>query len=192
MISDPGFKIARDCHEQNIDVFTLPGANAVLPALQLSGFASDQFTFAGFLPVKAGAKEAALKEIIPKKETVIFYETAPRLIATLQILDRLVPDRRVAVIREITKKFESAIRGTAQEIITEFQDNDAVLKGEIVFLIDGAEGERHDGQLSVSYDVFLEEALKTMSVKDATKLLQALSGAPKKEIYDLALRLKEQ
>lgn len=129
LVSDPGFKLVRECVKENIQVVPIPGASALLAALVVSGLPTDKFTFLGFLPKKAGKKEKLLKEA---KYTVIAYESPFRIIKTLELLQKLMPERQIVIGRELTKKFEEVIRGKPEELLKKIQDK---VKGEIVILI---------------------------------------------------------
>lgn len=134
-ISDPGFFLARACIEAGIEVQTLPGAVALIPALVNSGLATDKFVFEGFLPHKKGRK-TRLEFLAEDPRTVIFYESPHRIIKTLeQIKQFFGDDRRISISREITKKFEETLRGTAQELIAHFTNK--APKGEFVVVVEG-------------------------------------------------------
>lgn len=136
-ISDPGFLLARECIKNNIDVETLPGATAFVPALLNSGFPCDKFVFEGFLPHKKG-RQTRLNILKEENRTVIFYESTHRLLKTLtQISEFFGEDRQVSVSRELTKLHEETVRGTAKEVIKYYQTN--VTKGEIVIVVHGIE-----------------------------------------------------
>lgn len=139
-ISDPGFLLVRTCVEAGVEVETLPGATAFVPALVNSGFPCDRFCFEGFLPVKKG-RQTKFKEIAQESRTSIVYESPYRLVKTLgQIVEFMGPDRYVAVCREITKMHEECRRGTAKELFEWYSKNEP--KGEIVMIIAGADYER--------------------------------------------------
>ena len=139
-ISDPGFFLVRTCVEAGVDVETLPGATAFVPALVNSGFPCDRFCFEGFLPVKKG-RQTKFKEMAQESRTSIVYESPYRLVKTLgQIVEFMGPDRYVAVCREISKMHEECRRGSAQELFEWYSKNEP--KGEIVMIIAGADYER--------------------------------------------------
>lgn len=132
-ISDPGFFLVRACLEAGIEVETLPGAVALIPALINSGFACDKFVFEGFLPHKKGRK-TRLEYIATEDRSVILYESPHRILKTLeQIIQYIGPDRPVSISRELTKTFEETRRGTAQELLDHYSKNKA--KGEIVLVV---------------------------------------------------------
>ena len=134
-ISDPGFLLVRRCVEEGIEVVTLPGPTALIPALVQSGFPCDRFCFEGFLPQKKGRMKR-LEELSSETRTVIFYESPYRVVKCLeQIAETFGTERRVAVVREITKKFEETVRGTVAEAIAHFKAHEP--KGEFVIVVEG-------------------------------------------------------
>ncbi len=134
-ISDPGFLLVRTCVEAGIEVETLPGATAAIPALVQSGFPCDRFCFEGFLPQKKG-RQKRLTELESESRTIIFYESPFRVVKALeQFAEHFGAERRVAVVREITKKFEQTVRGTLAEAIAHFKSHPP--KGEFVIVLAG-------------------------------------------------------
>lgn len=134
-ISDPGFLLVRTCIEAGIEVETLPGATACIPALVQSGFPCDRFCFEGFLPQKKG-RQKRLAELSEENRTIIFYESPFRVVKCLEQLSEVFgAERRVAVVREITKKFEQTVRGTLAEAIAHFKAHPP--KGEFVIVLAG-------------------------------------------------------
>lgn len=136
-ISDPGFLLVRTCVEAGIEVETLPGATAFVPALVNSGFPCDRFCFEGFLPVKKG-RQTRLAQLAQEPRTMIFYESPFRLVKTLgQFVETFGPDRPASVSREISKLHDTTHRGTLQELYDYF--NTTPPKGEIVLIVRGHE-----------------------------------------------------
>ena len=134
-ISDPGFLLVRTCIEHGIEVETLPGATAFVPALVNSGLPCDRFCFEGFLPHKKG-RTKKLQKVATEERTLIFYESPYRLVKTLaQLAETFGPNRRASVSRELTKKFEETRRGTLEELTEYFTENEP--KGEIVLVVAG-------------------------------------------------------
>ena len=135
-ISDPGFLLVRTCVEAGIDVETLPGATACIPALVQSGFPCDRFCFEGFLPQKKGRMKR-LSELAEESRTIVFYESPFRVVKCLEQLAEVFGEQRhVAVSREITKKFEQTVRGTLAEVLAHFKSHPP--KGEFVIVLAGA------------------------------------------------------
>ena len=134
-ISDPGFLLVRKCVEEGIEVVTLPGATALIPAVVQSGFPCDRFCFEGFLPQKKGRMKR-LQELALEPRTLVLYESPYRVVKCLeQIAEAFGAERRVAVVREITKKFEETVRGTVAEAIDHFKAHEP--KGEFVIVVAG-------------------------------------------------------
>ena len=139
-ISDPGFLLVRTCVEAGIEVETLPGATAFVPALVQSGFPCDRFAFEGFLPQKKGRMKR-LEALRDEERSVIFYESPYRVVKCLeQLAEVLGPERKVSVSRELTKKFEQTVRGTLAEVADYFHEHEP--KGEFVIVVAGREKER--------------------------------------------------
>lgn len=134
-ISDPGFLLVRTCVEAGLEVETLPGPTAFVPALVQSGFPCDRFCFEGFLPQKKG-RNKRIAALADEERTMIFYESPFRVVKLLQQLAEVMGEEREAsVSREITKKFEQTVRGTLAELIEYFTTNDP--KGEFVVIVSG-------------------------------------------------------
>lgn len=134
-ISDPGFLLVRTCVEQGIEVETLPGATALIPALVQSGFPCDRFCFEGFLPQKKG-RASRLQALSDEERTMIFYESPYRVVKCLeQFAETFGADRPVSVSRELTKKFEQTVRGTVAEVLDHFRTTEP--KGEFVLVVAG-------------------------------------------------------
>lgn len=139
-ISDPGFLLVRRCVEEGIDVVTLPGATALIPAIVQSGFPCDRFCFEGFLPQKKGRMKR-LEELSTETRTLVLYESPYRVVKCLeQLAETFGAERRVAVVREITKKFEESVRGTIAEVVDHFRENEP--KGEFVIVVEGYDPKR--------------------------------------------------
>jgi 16S rRNA (cytidine1402-2'-O)-methyltransferase len=133
LISDPGYRLVKAARERGIMVTSLPGASAATVALTLSGLPSDRFLFAGFLPGKAKARADVLAELAGVRATLVFYETAPRLLDALAALGEVLPGREVAVARELTKKFEECRSGSPEELSAHYTAHPP--RGEIVLLV---------------------------------------------------------
>lgn len=134
-ISDPGFLLVRTCVEAGIEVETLPGATAFVPALVQSGFPCDRFCFEGFLPQKKGRRKR-LAELAGEERTLIFYESPYRVVRLLaELAEHFGPEREVSVSRELTKKFEETVRGTAGEVLDHFRSHEP--RGEFVVVVAG-------------------------------------------------------
>ena len=134
-ISDPGFLLSRECRRHGIEVETLPGATAFVPALVNSGLPCDRFVFEGFLPQKKG-RQTKLQSLVNEERTMIFYESPYRVLKTLQQFSEVFgSNRQVSVCREISKVHEESVRGTLSEVIAHFQEHEP--RGEFVIVLAG-------------------------------------------------------
>lgn len=188
LISDPGYKLVRDCQQQQIPVTTVPGANAVLSALQLSGLPSNAFFFGGFLPPKSGARQQILNTYKSIPGTLIIYETANRLCDTLADILTVLGNREMAVVREITKKFEETRRDTVAQLIAYYNQPDNTPRGEIVLVIAKAD-ETAERPSDADIDALIQETVATHSVRDTVDIVVGLTGQNKKVIYKRVLEL---
>ncbi len=185
LISDPGLLLARACLEQNTPITALPGACAPIVALTLSGFNAELFQFVGFLPKLTSALAEKCIEMLCYSGTSIAFESPHRLKESLALIDKLDKKRRVCVLREMTKKFEERICGSASEVLSHFSGE---IKGEIVLLIEGALDKPKWPDLFTA-----EEAIKaevewlsksfSLPLQDAIKLCAKISDTPKRLIY---------
>ena len=139
-LSDPGARLIRKCIELDLPFTVVPGVSAITTALVGSGFSMENFCYRGFLPVKSGQRERELTAAADRLETTIFFESPYRLNKTLAACATLMPDRRLCVARELTKKFEEFRRGTGAELLAHYEMRPA--KGEITFVVAGKEEKR--------------------------------------------------
>ena len=134
-ISDPGFLVAREAIKAGVEVITLPGATAFVPALVSSGLPCDRFCFEGFLPQKKG-RQTRIQALADETRTMIFYESPHRIVKALsQFIEVFGPDRQVSVCREISKIHEESVRGTLEEVLQHFTENEP--RGEFVIVVGG-------------------------------------------------------
>lgn len=141
-ISDPGFLLVRECVKRGVEVQTLPGATAFVPALVSSGLPCDKFCFEGFLPQKKG-RMSRLEALRGETRSIVFYESPRRLVKTLaQFADVFGGERQVSVAREISKLHEEHVRGTLKEVLAHFEQTEPL--GEIVIILAGGSGEADD------------------------------------------------
>ena len=186
LVSDPGYKLVRAALEAGVNVVPVPGASAVLAALTLSGLPSDRFSFGGFLPPKTSARKTKLEDYKSTAGTLIFFETAPRLKASLTDVKAVLGDRPMALTRELTKRYEEARHGRVSEIIATLETSPP--KGEIVICI----GPSPTGDKWSEADVLdaLPQAIARAGVKRAAERLAKESGWAKRDVYQLALKVK--
>ncbi len=184
LISDPGYRLVSEARAIGIDVTSVPGVCAAIAGLTISGLPTDRFIFAGFLPVKDKAKGDMLAELARIAGTLIFYETGPRLVRSLQMLASLWPSRQIAVARELTKMHEECRRGPACELARHYTENPA--KGEIVLLV----GPPVKETLQHDPDALLREALADLSPSKAAGKVSKMTGIDRQTLYARAVELK--
>ncbi|MDE8654065.1 16S rRNA (cytidine(1402)-2'-O)-methyltransferase [Novosphingobium album (ex Liu et al. 2023)] len=185
LVSDPGYRLVRAAREAGIAVTSLPGASAAIVALTLSGLPNDRFLFAGFLPNKAKAREDALRELADVPATLVFYETAPRLLAALEAIGAVLPGRDVAVARELTKKFEECRTGPPADLAAHYTAHPP--RGEIVLLIGPPVAEPPG---AIDADALLRAALALHKPSQAAAQVARATGLDRKALYERALELK--
>lgn len=187
LVSDPGFKLVRAAVAEGLAVVPLPGPSSLLAALCLAGLPTDRFSFGGFLPEKQAARRAALNEALRLPGTVVVFEAARRLPASLADLAAIAPGRPVVVARELTKRFEEAVRGTAADLAERYR-KDGPPRGEVVLVIgppDEADPEAAD------LDAALRAALRDLSVKEAASAVAFTTGLPRRQVYARAVALSK-
>lgn len=185
-ISDPGQDLVALCHELGIRVESVPGPTAFATALAISGMESGRFTFEGFLSVSKKSRREHLEDIKDEKRTLIFYEAPHKLANTLQDLYKALGDRKLAIVREITKIHEEVIKTSLSEACALYCDNS--LKGEIVLVIEGKRQEQ-TGELTLEDAVSMASVLveKGMSVNNAAKEIASQTPFRKGDIYKALL-----
>jgi len=185
LIADPGFELVRAAQAANLAVTSAPGLSAVTTALALAGLGTDSFYFGGFLPNAKGARRKALGAVSTVEATLVFFESPKRISATLRDAAEVLGPREARICRELTKKFEEVRQGTLDELAEQATSDPP--RGEIVLLIGRPE------QVSTSpeaLELALREALTVMSVRDAAQHVADMTGAAKRDLYQMALLLK--
>ena len=189
LISDPGFRLVRACHQAGIKVSPVVGASAAIAALSVAGLPSDKFYFYGFLPAKTAGRQSELTKIKDLTATLIFYEAPHRIVECIDDMITVLGDnRQVTFCREITKTFETIYPSTLGEL-KQFVASDAnQQKGEMVLVVAGANDSVND---EGKHDALLKRLLQDLSVKKAAQLASDITGTKKNALYERALILKE-
>jgi 16S rRNA (cytidine1402-2'-O)-methyltransferase len=185
LVSDPGYRLVREARAAGIAVTSLPGPSAVVTALTLSGLPSDRFLFAGFLPPKDKARGDTLAELASVRATLVFFETAPRLLKSLAAIGKALPGREIAVARELTKLHEECRSGSAGDLIAHYEAHPA--RGEIVLLVGPPAETTSD---AAHADTLLLEALMTQKPSQAAASVARATGLERKVLYARALELQ--
>ncbi|HEY5514179.1 MAG TPA: 16S rRNA (cytidine(1402)-2'-O)-methyltransferase [Geomonas sp.] len=187
-ISDPGYQLVRDAVAAGVNVVPIPGACAAITALSASGLATDNFTFAGFLPNRQGKRRERLQSLAGERALLIFYESPKRVLATLRDMLETLGDREVVVARELTKMYEEFLRGKLSALIEQAELRE--IRGEVAILVTPA------GEPALPDIPEMEELLSRylasgeLSLKDAVKRVTLETGLPKSAVYAEALRQK--
>ncbi len=189
-VSDPGEDLVRLCHEMNIPVASVPGPCAFVTALAISGMSAKRFTFEGFLSVNKVSRREHLSQIKNEKRTMCFYEAPHKLPATLKDMADALGDRKIAIVREITKIHEEVIHTTLFQAAEEYADGH--LKGEIVLIIEGApEEEEAPATLEEAVKFAENQLTKGASASEAAKLAAKATGFKKGDIYKVLINREE-
>ncbi len=180
VISDPGYEIVKFLNENGIEFDVIPGATALIPALMLSGFPPDTFFFGGFLGKKEGEIEKQLERIKNMETTVIFYQSPLRVLKTLKIAEKINLNRKVAVVKELTKIHQKVVKGNIKELIEKISESE---KGEFVLVFSPPikkEKKEIPEYLIKEYNMLLKEKIEP---KKAIKFLSKKYGIPSKKLY---------
>ncbi len=185
LVSDPGYRLVRAAAQEDQRVIPIPGASAALAALAIAGLPTDRFLFAGFPPPKSAARRTFLEELVATRATLVFYETGPRLSASLADMAQVLGDRPAAVGRELTKLYETCIRGSLLALAADPRLE--APRGEIVVVVG-------QGEAAVATEVDVDRALLEAMTRAgpsaaAAEVAKAL-GLPKRDLYRRALDLK--
>ncbi len=187
LVSDPGYRLVKAAVEAGAPVYAAPGPSAALAALAVSGLPSDRFLFAGFTPPKSTGRRAIFQELSSVRATLIFYETGPRLTDSLSDMLMVWGDREAVVARELTKLYETVLRGRLSELIERLGAQ--APRGEIVVLVGpGSEAPATPADV----DQALIEALSLSSLSDAAATVAKALGLNRKTVYRRALELKSE
>lgn len=189
-VSDPGLRLVNLARQNDIEIEVLPGASAAINAYVSAGFNNPKFYFGGFFPRKAGEATECLQNLENLDSVLIFYESPKRLLKTLDCIKTVLPDREVAVCRELTKKHEEVIVDNAQTVYNDFAARDTI-KGEIVIVINSAQQNKANldsSKISDFAGFLFDKGLKT---NDISKALQFAFDIDKNEAYQVALDAKK-
>ena len=181
LISDPGFRLVRAARAAGLRVSPVPGASALIAALSVAGIGSDRFLFEGFLPNKSAARKQRLAELASLEASLVFYESSHRICESLADLQAVFGERRMALARELTKRFETVLDGSIAEVRARVEADPDQQRGEFVLILEGV-ADRSEAQLA--------EGRRLMGLlsphlppSQAARLAAEISGAPRKELY---------
>jgi 16S rRNA (cytidine1402-2'-O)-methyltransferase len=186
LLSDPGYTLIRQAIASGVTVVPIPGPSAITAALSVAGLPTDRFVFLGFLPRKSAERRRALSAVAALPWTLVVFEAPQRVVATLRDLQGTLGDRPVALVRELTKRFEEVRRGTVAEVLNQVQETPP--RGEVTLVIAGAAQAPRPGSDP-------RDDLKTLLASgvpptDAVREVAQSHGLPRRTVYELALQLR--
>ena len=189
-VSDPGELLVQQCYERGITVCVVPGPTALASALAISGLSTSRFTFEGFLSVNKPSRREHLSSLLQETRTMVFYEAPHKLPATLKDMYRFFGDRRISIVKELTKVHEEVIRTTLKEAAEKYTDEKSI-KGEIVLIVEGTADVRKENSTLEEAVAIAEELLETgLSAAEAAKESAKWPGLKKGDIYKSLLNKK--
>ena len=191
LISDPGYTLVQQAHEQGITVTPIPGASALIAGLSVSGLPTQPVSFYGFTPNKAAARRDLYTALATQNATLVFYESPHRILASLKDMAEVFGNtRQVVLMRELTKTFETILTGSVAELVEIVAADDNQQRGEIVMCVAPAEVDSNAQQQLA--EQLLPLLLAELPVKTASKITSQVSGVSKNVAYEMALGLKEK
>lgn len=193
LISDPGFYLVREVQQAGYRVVPIPGASALIAALSVAGLPSDRFSFEGFLPSKREARRRTLEKLSQETRTLIFYESTHRIFDSLHDMAEIFgAQRQAAVVRELTKTFETVHRAELGALCEWMAADDNQRRGEFVVLVHGAEPSQSLERVEIDPQALLIELMALQPPKKAAAIVAKLTGLKKNALYELGLRLKSE
>ena len=188
LLSDPGYHLVREATALGLRVIPVPGPSAIIAALSAAGLPTDRFCFEGFLPSKSGARCARLEALRQATVSLVFFEAPHRILATLADMQHIFgADRQAVLARELTKTFETFLRGSLEEIHRQVNGDQNQQKGEIVLLVHGASPVEHNG-IDPETERVLNILLQDLPVKQAAALTAEITGVKKNRLYQQAIK----
>ncbi|WP_031491301.1 16S rRNA (cytidine(1402)-2'-O)-methyltransferase [Succinivibrio dextrinosolvens] len=190
LINDPGYRVVTICAEQGVKVVPLPGPCALITALEASALPTDKFMFCGFFPVKEKELTGVLESLKSADYTAVFYEAPRRIVDTMELMAKILPEHDVTLCREMTKTFESFYRLKAKDAPEFLKADPDRTKGEFVVAIGAVKQESSEFDPKIASAI--EELIKTSPVKTVANVLASVTGIKKNDLYNLALELKDK
>ncbi|SKA60042.1 16S rRNA (cytidine1402-2'-O)-methyltransferase [Succinivibrio dextrinosolvens DSM 3072] len=190
LINDPGYRVVTICAEQGVKVVPLPGPCALITALEASALPTDKFMFCGFFPVKEKELTGVLESLKSADYTAVFYEAPRRIVDTMELMAKILPEHDVTLCREMTKTFESFYRLKAKDAPEFLKADPDRTKGEFVVAIGAVKQE--SSEVDPKIVSAIEELIKTSPVKTVANVLASITGIKKNDLYNLALELKDK
>ncbi len=191
MLSDPGYKFIKYCINNNVNITSLPGANSLIPALQLSGITMNQFSFLGFFPKNKKQMLEFFGRISKIKETSVFFVSNHKLRECLDLLESHIKNRKISISKELTKINERIFRGVSDQIKHKIAEQDKNFKGEFVVVVEGNNKEETKRLNLHNYNKEINILLSKFSLTDVVEIVHKLTGITKNKVYKWVLELKK-
>jgi len=184
LLSDPGFRLVRLAIEHQVRIVPLPGPSSIVTALSVAGIATDRFVFEGFLPARQAARIARLNELSTESRTMVFFESSHRIKDSLADLGQVLgPDRQLAVCRELTKQFETILRGSIEQVRAAVEADNNQQKGEFVLVVAGS-SENLDQNMANALN--MSRALQEyLSASQSARVAAKLCGVSRRDLYEM-------
>ena len=191
LISDPGYNLVKYCIENNIGITSVPGPSSIISGLQLSGLPISEFTFYGFVPKSKKKIEDMIKNFSEEKRTSIIFVSSHKLISFLECLEKIIPNRSIAICKELTKLNEFVFRGTSNKVKNKILQNKGSIKGEFVAVIDRKILKNQDFDKIDLYRNEIKKMTKKFSLTDIVEIVHKFTKINKNKIYKWLLQLKK-
>ena len=191
LISDPGYKFIKYCINNNIEVTSVPGANSIIPALQLSGISSNEFSFFGFMPKTKKHISDFINTIKNNNKTSVFFVSNHKIEILLETLNNELSDRQISISKELTKINEKTFRGYGDQIRGKIIEHDENFKGEFVVVVEGKNKKEKENFNIEQYNEEIYKLLSKFSLTDVVEIVHKLTGITKNKIYKWVLKLKK-
>ena len=193
LISDPGYRLVEALRSRKLEVVPIPGACALISALSVSGLPSDRFQFCGFLPAKSSNRQKVYESVSDYSGTTIFYESVHRITASLVDLKTILgADREIVLARELTKQYETILKGSVSEMLDWLEENADKIRGEYVLLIRGkTSNDEDDDKAEIGAKKLIVILLKVLPIKQVAKTASEITGIKKNKLYDWALEIQK-
>lgn len=188
LISDPGYPLVSVAAQRGFQVVPVPGVSSIITALSAAGVPTDRFCFHGFLPAKGNERMQRLERLKSNGGTHVLLESTHRIVNLLQLIGEALPDSKVVIAKELTKRHENFIRGSVSDCLHALEQDTGLQKGEFVVLLDIAES-RSQSEFDAQGDVLLRRLLEEVSVKTASRIVADIHGGKKNSWYQRALEI---
>ncbi|MDA9748728.1 16S rRNA (cytidine(1402)-2'-O)-methyltransferase [Pelagibacteraceae bacterium] len=192
LISDPGFKLVQYCIKNNIDISTVPGPTAIIPALQLSGMPTNEFSFIGFFPKSKSQIDEFTKKIKDSNKTTVFFVSSHKVKICIETLNKKIQKRSFSVLKELTKINEKVFRGTNNQIIKQIASQSNSTKGEFVIVVEGKSLKKSNSDNLDEFTQEIKKMLLKFSLTDVVEIVHKLTKIKKNKIYKCALEVKKK